>query len=185
MDQKDDDGSAHLPQILRDLRLRKGVTVHELARRIGRSAGFISQIERGLSQPTVEDLHAVGKALGVHSMYFLQQLPSKGYDWLSNPGTRRTLSYANGITDQVVSPALSNKFIMLETHLESGAAFEDHNLLESEEQAGYVLEGQLTLWVNGEATPLQKGDAFQITSTVTYRCVNTSTLPARVLWIYG
>ena len=35
------------------------MTVRMLAERIGRSVGFISQIERGLSHPGVEDLHAI------------------------------------------------------------------------------------------------------------------------------
>ncbi len=174
-----------LPKMLRDLRLRKGLTVRDLAQRINRSVGFISQIERGLSQPSVEDLQAVSDALGVHSMYFLQQSPAKGHAWLSRPDMRRTLRYAHGITDQVVSPALSNKFIMLETCLEAGAAFEEHNLLESDEQAGYVLEGTLTLWVDGQEMQLNQGDAFQITSAANCRCVNTSAQVTRVLWIYS
>jgi len=178
-------GDIELPKMLRDLRLRKGVTVRDLAQRISRSVGFISQIERGLSQPSVEDLQAISNALGVHSMYFLQQSSAKGHAWLSRPEMRRTLSYANGITDQVVSPALSNKFIMLETRLEAGSTFEEHNLIESEEQAGYVLEGQLTLWVDGEKVQLHQGDAFQIASASTYRCINESKQLTRLLWIYS
>jgi quercetin dioxygenase-like cupin family protein len=118
-------------------------------------------------------------------MYFLQQSSAKGHAWLSRPPMRRTLSYANGVTDDVVSPALSSKFIMLETRLEAGAAFEEHRLLDSEEQAGYVLQGTITLTVDGEEMQLQKGDAFQMNSATNYRCANAGKQPARVLWIYS
>lgn len=182
MESPDDDG---LPKMLRDLRLRKGLTVRTLAERIGRSVGFVSQVERGLSQPGVEDLQAISAALGVHSMYFLQQSTAKGHPWLSRPDMRRTLRYAKGITDQVVSPALSSKFIVLETCLEAGATFEEHNLLDSDEQAGYVLEGRLSIWVDGEEVQLQKGDAFQIASAANCRCINASSQLTRVLWIYS
>ena len=151
--EKSEDSS--FPKILRDLRQRKDLTVRALAQRINRSVGFVSQIERGLSRPSVEDLHAISAALGVHSMYFLQHSTVRSHPWASRPQGRRTLRYASGVTDQVVSPALSNKFIMLETRLEAGAAFEDHNVLESDEQGGFVLEGVLTLWVNGEKLELQ------------------------------
>ena len=57
--------SPTLAQIIRDLRTRKKVTVRELAAQIDRSIGFISQIERGLSQPRVEDLDAISQALEV------------------------------------------------------------------------------------------------------------------------
>jgi transcriptional regulator with XRE-family HTH domain len=185
MEIKDTKDNAHLPQALRDLRLRKGLTVRQLAHRIQRSIGYVSQIERGLSQPSVEDLQTISEALGVHSMYFLQQATVKGHPWVSRPRARRTLGYANGITDQVVSPALSSKFIMLETRLEAGAAFEEHNILESDEQGGFVLEGALTLWVDGEAMELQAGDAFQFASASSCRCTNTGNGPVRVLWIYS
>jgi transcriptional regulator with XRE-family HTH domain len=177
--------TADLPQVLRDLRLRKGLTVRALAQRIQRSIGYVSQIERGLSQPSVEDLQAISQALGVHSMYFLQQATVQGHRWVSRPQARRTLGYASGVTDQVVSPALSSKFIMLETRLEAGAAFEEHNILESDEQGGFVLEGTLTLWVDGEAMELKAGDAFQFSSASSCRCANTGTGPTRVLWIYS
>jgi len=170
---------------MRDLRQRKHLTVRALAQRINRSVGFVSQIERGLSQPSVEDVHAISAALGVHSMYFLQHSTVRSHPWASRPQGRRTLRYASGITDQVVSPALSNKFIMLETRLEAGAAFEDHNVLESDEQGGFVLEGVLTLWVNGEKMELQTGDAFQISSAASCRCANTGDGPTRVLWVYS
>jgi transcriptional regulator with XRE-family HTH domain len=181
--QKSEDTS--FPKIMRDLRQRKHLTVRALAQRINRSVGFVSQIERGLSQPSVEDVHAISAALGVHSMYFLQRSTVRSHPWASRPQGRRTLRYASGVTDQVVSPALSNKLVMLETRLEAGAAFEDHNVLESDEQGGFVLEGVLTLWVNGEKMELQTGDAFQISSAASCRCANTGDGPTRVLWVYS
>ncbi|WP_325073284.1 helix-turn-helix domain-containing protein, partial [Pseudomonas guariconensis] len=39
--------------LIRDLRKFKGLTLGELAQRIGRSVGFLSQVERGVSRPTV------------------------------------------------------------------------------------------------------------------------------------
>jgi transcriptional regulator with XRE-family HTH domain len=49
--------------LIRDLRKHKKVTLRDLADRIGRSVGFLSQVERGLSRPTVADLTAIGEAL--------------------------------------------------------------------------------------------------------------------------
>ncbi|MFO1296562.1 MAG: helix-turn-helix transcriptional regulator [Rubrivivax sp.] len=49
---------------IRDLRRAKGVTIPELARRIERSVGWVSQIERGLSEVTIAALHQIAEALG-------------------------------------------------------------------------------------------------------------------------
>ena len=51
--------------LIRDLRKHKNLTLGELAARIDRSVGFLSQVERGLSRPTVADLTAISESLGV------------------------------------------------------------------------------------------------------------------------
>jgi transcriptional regulator with XRE-family HTH domain len=174
-----------LAQIIRDLRKRKKVTLQQLAAKIERSIGFVSQIERGLSHPSVEDLHAIGLALEVPSTYFVQQAVSPHQQWITRPGERRTLSYARGITDQVISPALSNKFVMLETLLEPGSDTGDRSIIDSVEQGGYVLEGELTLWINDEQMQLCAGDAFQIISGVSCRYANQGSIATKVLWVFS
>lgn len=177
--------STLLAQIIRDLRKRKKVTLQQLADRIERSIGFVSQIERGLSQPSVEDLHAIGLALDVPSTYFVEQAVSPHQQWLTRPNERRTLSYARGITDQVISPALSKQFIMLETLLEPGSDTGERSIIDSVEQGGYVLEGELTLWIDEQELHLGPGDAFQITSGVSCRYANRGSTNTKVLWVYS
>ncbi|MEO0664668.1 MAG: helix-turn-helix transcriptional regulator, partial [Pseudomonadota bacterium] len=41
---------------LRALRKARGFTLQGLAARLGRSVGWLSQVERGLSEPSVSDL---------------------------------------------------------------------------------------------------------------------------------
>ena len=56
---------------LRALRKSRNLTLAELALKIGRSVGFVSQVERGLSSPSIDDLRAVANALDVPvSLFF-------------------------------------------------------------------------------------------------------------------
>jgi transcriptional regulator with XRE-family HTH domain len=177
--------SPTLAQIIRDLRTRKKVTVRELAAQIDRSIGFISQIERGLSQPSVEDLDAISQALDVPFRYFVEPVQSPQQQWITRPNERRTLTYARGVTDRVISPTLSNQLIMLETLLEPGAEFGDRNIINSSEQGGYVLEGELTLWINNEELRIGPGDGFQLPAGEPCRCANKSKSLTRVIWVYN
>jgi transcriptional regulator with XRE-family HTH domain len=61
---------AALAILIQDLRKHKKYTLKELADKIGRSVGFLSQVERGLSRPTVADLTAISETLGVPTTYF-------------------------------------------------------------------------------------------------------------------
>jgi transcriptional regulator with XRE-family HTH domain len=177
--------SPTLGDLIRDMRKRKGFTLQELAGRIGRSVGFMSQIERGLSQPTVEDMNVIEKTLGVPTTYFFPKADPLGCAWVTRPSERRTLYYARGVTDHLVSPDLSNRFCMLETVMEPGADTGERHIMDSSEQAGYVLEGELTLLVDGEQRTLAPGDAFQFRSGSTCRYSNLGTLQTKVLWIFS
>ena len=173
--------------LIRDLRKHKNLTLGELAARIDRSVGFLSQVERGLSRPTVADLTAISHALDVPTTYFYSQPKPKAVDWITRPNERRTVYYANGITDILVSPSMNGAFSILDSLLAPGANSGEHTMSDRAEQAGFVLEGELTLWVEGEAdsVTLGPGDSFHLASFAHCRYANLTDLPARVLWVYN
>lgn len=73
----DRDPSAHLGTRLRQARLGAGITVRELARQLGVSASFVSQLENGKSQPSVSTLYALAHCLGESiDRLLLEQGPS-------------------------------------------------------------------------------------------------------------
>lgn len=57
--------SEHLGATLRQLRLQHGLTLQEMAEKTGLSAGFLSKVERGASQPTINNLQKICYALHV------------------------------------------------------------------------------------------------------------------------
>ncbi|VVO62366.1 helix-turn-helix domain-containing protein [Pseudomonas silesiensis] len=171
--------------LIQDLRKHKKYTLKDLADKIGRSVGFLSQVERGLSRPTVADLTAISETLGVPTTYFYSLPKPMALPWVTRPDERRTLYYADGITDILVSPKMRASFSMLESQLEPGASSGDRHMNDSSEQGGYVLEGELTLWLaDDEPVTLQAGDSFQLASHAHCRYGNLSDRLTRVLWVY-
>ncbi|WP_409288418.1 helix-turn-helix domain-containing protein [Pseudomonas sp. KCJK8927] len=172
--------------LVRDLRKHRGLTLDDLAARINRSVGFLSQVERGLSRPTVADLTAISEALKVPTTYFYHVSKPRALDWVTRPDERRTLYYAAGITDILVSPKLNGGFSMLDSHLAPGASSGDGHLNDSAEQGGFVLEGELTLWLDGhdQAVTLRPNDSFQLPPHSQFRYANLSDRATRVLWVF-
>ena len=177
---------AAMAALIHDLRKHKKVTLNELAERIGRSVGFVSQVERGLSRLTMADLTAISDALDVSTSYFYQPPKPKALEWVSRPAERRTMHLAGGITDVLISPVMNGAFTVLESSLAAGASSGERLMRDRSEQAGYVLEGELTLWLDDaeQGTTLQAGDAFQVPSYARLRYANQGTVAARVLWVY-
>ncbi|MDH0300938.1 MULTISPECIES: XRE family transcriptional regulator [unclassified Pseudomonas] len=180
------DDSQALARLVRDLRKHRGLTLDELAGRVKRSLGFLSQVERGLSRPTVADLTAISEALQVPTTYFYQAVPPREIDWVTRPGERRTLYYAGGVTDVLVSPTLNGRFAMLESHLTPGASSGEGHLDDSSEQGGFVLEGELTLWREDHETAvtLFANDSFQLPPHSQFRYANLTERTTRVLWVF-
>ena len=172
--------------LIRDLRKHKNLTLGELAERIGRSVGFLSQVERGLSRPTVADLTAISETLGVPTTYFYSLSKPRALRWVTRPGERRTLYYAGGITDVLVSPSMSAGFSMLESHLAPGASSGEGHLDDSSEQGGFVLEGELSIWLGDDpqAVTLGPNDSFQLPPHSQFRYANLTAQPTRVLWVF-
>ena len=48
-----------LGSTLRDLRLQHGLTLRDMADKTGLSTGFLSKVERGFSQPSINNLHKI------------------------------------------------------------------------------------------------------------------------------
>ncbi|WP_341304023.1 XRE family transcriptional regulator [Pseudomonas sp. TMP25] len=172
--------------LIRDLRKHKNLTLGELAARIDRSVGFLSQVERGLSRPTVADLTAISETLGVPTTYFYSLSKPRDVPWVTRPGERRTLYYAGGITDVLASPTMAGGFSMLESRLDPGATSGEGHLNDSSEQGGFVLEGELSIWYGEDAEPITLGpnDSFQLPPHAQFRSANLTNLPTRVLWVF-
>ncbi len=67
-------------RLLRDARLRSGISQRSLARRAGTSQSAISRIERGLEQPTVERLAQILAGLGWRPTISLERLAEHDAD---------------------------------------------------------------------------------------------------------
>jgi transcriptional regulator with XRE-family HTH domain len=174
-------------QRLRDLRQDRGISLVELSKAAGLSIGFLSQIERGISSPSLKALASIADALGLPIAALFGAGPT-GED----PGTvviqaadRATMQlWRSGIVKQLLTPggqtsALNVYMIVLEPGADTGIEPYAHQ----GEEAGLVLEGTLGLSVEAETWTLGPGDSFRFESSRPHRFANAGTVEARVVWV--
>ena len=157
------DLSGSLGRDLRGLRKARGITLKELALKIGRSVGFLSQIERGISEPSMSDLRRIANAFDVPTSWFFmvddQDTPENKF--IVRAGARRSLGTPEeGIVEELLSPDLGGSFEMFRTVIEPGAASAEL-LKRDTEEAGYLAAGQLDFWIDGQVFHLSAGDSFR------------------------
>lgn len=168
---------------LRDLRKSRNVTLQMLAEGVGVSAGYLSQIERGLSQLPVALLVAISKVLDVRVSDFLdpQENVATIEDLIVRAKSRRRLVYTGtGIHEEMLSPSSEMKLTYMISNLEPGS--DSGSYSHEGEECGLVLEGRLDLWVGEKKYVLEAGDSFAFKSKELHRSANSSSKLTRVAW---
>lgn len=174
----------HVGQDIRALRKSRGLRLQEFANQLDRSLGFVSQIERGLSEPTINDLRKIAKIFDVPlSLFFGKVCANEDELGLIVRGNlRRKLGAAeDGLVEELLSPDLGGSFEMVRSEFAPGAGLETPVNRESEE-AGYMVTGRLKLEINGKWFDLKAGDSFRFANS-SYRWRNEQSEPAIVIWV--
>ena len=176
--------SASLGADLRTLRKARHVTLVELAETCGKSVGWLSQVERDISHPSIEELKGLAQALDVSVSIFFGQAPAipeeEGYV-VRSQARRRVGSGENGLTEELLSPDLTDDFEMFHSTFEAGAEMRTFDTRPTQE-VGYLISGKLRLWVGARQFDVEPGDSFRIRGEP-YRWSNPWDEEAVAIWV--
>jgi len=188
---KDMDADANAAKIgaeIRDLRKARGLTLEDLASRIGRSVGYVSQVERGLSPLTIPNLKSIAGELGIGINWFFRgegAVQSSDEDGLIvRRENRGRLDFpGTGVTEELLSPSLNGMFEMILGRFQPGAETGDAKYAQTGEEGGYVISGELELIVDGKTHRLRAGDSFTFPLSAPHKSRNPTDEETTVLWI--
>ncbi len=148
---------------VRALRRARGLTLQAVADLIGRSVGYVSQIERGISNLGVDDLRKLGTALNVPIGFFLEHHSADPRDRgtvVRAKARRRVGTREEGFTEELLSPDMTGSFEMLRTEIAPGATSK-HLIHRPTEEAAFLVSGRLEIWIEDRHFTLSPGDAFR------------------------
>ena len=168
---------------IRALRRSRGWTLSDLAEQLDRSVGWLSQVERGQSEPALADIRVVAALFDLPvSFFFSQSLDTAEAAYVVRGDSRRTMSdEGKGLVESLLSPDLGGAFEIVHSVFEAGARCPEPFVRPTEE-AGYVIEGSLTLIIDGERFILKQGDSFRFAGE-TISWVNEGEVPAVLIWV--
>ncbi len=169
---------------LRALRKSRGLTLSDLAEGLGRSVGWLSQVERDMSEPSISDLRAIATALDVPmSLLFAHSsapVEEKGY--VVRAGARRPMGAGEeGLREELLSPDLTDDFEMVHS------TFAPHSRMQTPanrptQEVGYLVSGRLDLTIGGRSFTVGPGDSFRIKHEP-YEWANPYDEPAVAIWV--
>jgi transcriptional regulator with XRE-family HTH domain len=179
-----DNGDRLLAGDIRALRKARGLTLAEIALKLGRSVGWVSQVERGLSIPSLGDLRAFASLFDVPiSLFFSHDVPvEEERGVVVRAGSRRSLGTSeSGLVEELLSPDLGGSFEMLRSVFAPGAELKTEARRPTEE-AGYVASGTFEIEIGGVWHRLGEGDSFRFEGKP-FRWRNPGVEPAVVIWV--
>ena len=179
-----DNGDRLLAGDDRALPKARGLTLAEIALKLGRSVGWVSQVERGLSIPSLSDLRAFASLFDVPiSLFFSHDVPvEEERGVVVRAGSRRSLGTSeSGLVEELLSPDLGGSFEMLRSVFAPGAELKMEARRPTEE-AGYVASGTFEIEIDGVWHRLGEGDSFRFEGKP-FRWRNPGVEPAVVIWV--
>jgi transcriptional regulator with XRE-family HTH domain len=179
---------------LRTERERLGISLRELARRVGVSPSLVSQIELDRVNPSVSTLYALVTELGMTMSDVFGDSPAgepvvrqlRADDGLAErPETRRVINLASGVRWESLTPHSDREVEFLYVTYPVGAAScpEDALVTHGGKEYGYVSSGTLGVRVGFEEYQLGPGGSIAFDSSSPHRLWAIGDEPVHAIWV--
>ena len=170
-------------QKIRELRLQNNLTLKELGQHTGLSVGYLSQLERGLTDIATDLLGTVAQALGVDRSHFFKE-PRRSARRIMRSYEKEIFQVDSGRSVHYhLTRQVDNKFL-LPRFIELFPINSDEEICpysHDGEEFLHVLEGVLTLFIDNERQELFPGDSAHYSSTTPHNWANYTTKMVRIL----
>jgi transcriptional regulator with XRE-family HTH domain len=166
---------------LRWARMRQGRTIAEVAKATGLSKGFISQIERDLTTPSVASLVRICAAVGIPvGALFVPSATN-----LIRADERHPIGMGGvGLREWLLTPPEARDLCVVETEIApGGGSGVGTYTLDADAHWVRVLEGRVDMTVAGDTYLLEPGDALSFSPRDPHSFVNASEGTTRLLWV--
>ena len=183
-----------LGEKLKAIRLEKNMTLHDLSQRSGVSKSLLSQIERGLSIPTVTKLQQIAEALDIpiSSMFSenndtADSLSTEKKDVSSKKinvvrkDRRKKLIMPWGGWYEMLCPDFQGKIEFIYLHYPVGVKVDGVYAHEGEE-CGIVLEGRYKGIIGDREIILEPGDSIRYDSSIPHAWEAIGDTEVRAIW---
>ena len=165
---------------LKELRVLKGLTQEELADRSELSKGFISQLERNLTSPSITALMDILQCLGTSIGEFFNEAPDEQIVFgKQDYFVKEDTEYKNEIK-WIIPNAQKNTIEPIYLTLQAGGSTCPDTPHEGEE-FGYVLQGAVSIHLGNKTYKAKKGESFYYTADKTHFL--SSKNGATLIWV--
>jgi transcriptional regulator with XRE-family HTH domain len=157
-------GESEMENLLIGLRLKKrrselNLSLRDLAGTTQLTAAFLSQIERGVSNPSLNSLRRISNSLKVPMLYFLSEGSNRSPVVRASERSRIELEESN-VSYEMLTPDLSGDFVSVIGTLKPGNENIVRSLDSDTEEMIHIISGSLIVGLGEQDYVLQPGDSI-------------------------
>lgn len=167
---------------LQKFRGMRGMSIRELSQCSGVTPSMLSQMERGLVNPSINTLKQIAHSLDVPMFLFFKEDDNK--ELVVHKGMRKVIGHPEekDTVYELLTPDVSGmiEFCLMEIppESESGTAAQKHN----GEEVAYVLEGTVEIQIDAVTYSLIEGDSIRIPAMNFHKWMNRTEKPVKVIF---
>jgi len=173
---------AQLGQRIRRLRSRRHLSLSALAKHVGSSTSFLSQLERGTTSASISTLRRVAVGLGVTLADLFDEEADPPMPVLRR-ADRPSLETAAGTRKYLLTPPPLRHFEVYVGEFDPGASTGDPYVHGDSQELFLVMAGTMRVRIGEQTHILAAGDSIEYTSAAPHSAENCGEEPAEVLWI--
>lgn len=174
---------AHLGSRLRALREARALSLGDVSRASGLTKGYLSKVEREIASPSTSALVVICDTLEIS---LGELFATTTHHDVIRAAQRVPISLGGeGVSEALLTPAGERRVQVLHTVIEpGGGSGPEQYSLPSDVEFALVLDGEISLTVEGVVHHLGEGDPITFSSQVPHSFRNDHPAhPATVLWV--
>jgi transcriptional regulator with XRE-family HTH domain len=176
------DDSVELGQRIAAARNSKGFSLRRLAEKINVTPSLLSQIERGLANPSLNTLRMIAVSLDI-PLFSLFTEPTNVNKLITRANNRKKIIFPHSNWEYtLLSPDLSGAIEMILMTIPPHSQSSEVSLSHTGEEVAYVLSGTVILYLEDSMETLEKGDSVKITSGLRHLWKNDSDSNVEVIF---
>lgn len=155
-------------------------SIRELAKLAEITPSMLSQIERGLANPSIQTLKVLAKALDVPTFsFFIEETPTA--DLVVRSHERKKM-IVEDLSYELLSPDFSGTLATAIMKVPPNTSSSEKLLEHKGEEVAFVLEGKIKVYLDNEEYILEPGDSVKIPAYMKHKWENNFNENAAVLF---
>jgi len=175
--------SVQLGKTISQFRRMEKFTITQLAEKIGISSSMLSQIERGISNPSINTLRMFAETLQI-PLYRFFTSSENTLNLIVRSDMRKKIIFPESpdLVYEIISPNLNDAIGMLMLKLNPYAKSATQITKHTGEEIAYILEGAVQLTLEKKVIKLTMGDSVKIPPQMTHKWENLTNKEVEIIF---